>query len=186
MRVLVACEFSGVVRDAFIARGHDAVSCDIDPSEGPGPHIQDDVRNHLNKGWNMLIGFPPCTYLSTLNAPLGRYGGPEQKEALAFVLELMNAPIERIAIENPVGAINTRIERPTQIIQPYQFGDPWQKRTCLWLTELPALIPTNVLPGKHPKVVGGYVEPSRTVKTRSKERSRTFPGIARAMAEQWG
>lgn len=182
VRVLIACEFSGRVRDAFIRRGHDAVSCDLDSSiSDAGPHIQTDVRNVLSDGWDMMIAFPPCTHLSNLNCFQGRQGGSLEDKALDFVCELLNAPIPRIALENPIGAINRRVRRSTQIIQPYQFGDPWKKQTHLWLQGLPALIPDRVLPGRHPSWVAAI-----NGKNRDKRRSVTFPGIARAMAEQWG
>lgn len=185
--ILVGCEFSGIVRDAFIARGYDAVSCDVEPSERPGPHIQDDIRNHLAGGWSMLIAFPPCTYLSNLNAPLGRNGTAEQEEAIQFVADLINAPIPRVAIENPPGVLSRRIRKPDQTITPYEYGEPWAKRTCLWLYGLPRLVPTNRLPGRHPswhEMPGERT--GRSNWNRSRERSRSFPGIAAAMAEQWG
>lgn len=181
MRVLVACEFSGRVRDAFTMMGHDAVSMDIVPSEKPGRHVIADVQTQLSPLWDMLIAFPPCTYL----AGSGRrwyWGTEEQEDALAFVELLLCAPIKRIALENPVGAISTNIAKPTQIIHPYYFGDAVQKRTCLWLKNLPPLVPTNMLPKPELSDIH-YMGP---ITGRRKERSRTFPGIALAMAQQWG
>jgi hypothetical protein len=188
MRVLVACEFSGRVRDAFTERGHDAVSCDFEPSLSPnGKHYQGDVRDILGEGWDMLIAFPPCTYLSNLNALHGRQGGAEEDAALDFVCDLMNADIPRIAIENPLGAINRRIRKPDQLIQPYYFGDPFQKRTYLWLKNLPTLTPTSELACRPRSDFPSWVYlPGRSRKNRSAERSMTFPGVAAAMAAQWG
>lgn len=183
MRVLVACEFSGRVRNAFRARGHDAISCDLEPTDLVGPHITGDVRAILQDDWDLIVAFPPCTYLSNANAFQGRQGSESEDTALDFVLEIMNAPAPRIAVENPLGAINRRIRRHDQIIQPYQFGHPWKKQTCLWLKNLPPLVPTNVIPGRHQSWTDA---PGLTPKTRAKMRSLTFPGIAVAMAEQWG
>lgn len=184
-RVLVACEMSGVVRDAFICCGHRAVSCDIVPSLSPGPHIVDDVLNHLNDGWDMMIAFPPCTDLSIAGA---RYF-PEKiadgrvDKAVSFVKALRGSSIPRICIENPVGLLSRRLRRPTQIIQPYEFGDPYIKTTCLWLYNLPRLIPTNrVYPAGGHWVDGGH----GGVCHDPVKRSLTFPGVARAMALQWG
>jgi hypothetical protein len=179
-RVLAACEFSGRVRNAFRAAGHEAYSCDLIPNPSPY-HIQDDVLNHL-EGWDMIIAFPPCTYLTS-----GRNGHPvnwrERDKALRFVMQLADAPCDRIAIENPVGVISSSLWKPTQVIQPYWFGDPWHKRTCLWLFgDMPPLIPDNVV-----KAMGHWVSASGQYSQNSKStRSTTFPGIARAMAEQWG
>lgn len=187
MRVLIACEFSGRVRDAFIKIGHDAVSCDLERSLTPGPHLRTDVRNVLDDGWDMMLAFPPCTYLSNVGNRWMKQPGRLQarKEALAFVRELMSAPIDRWAIENPVGAISVAIRKPDQIIQPWQHGSPWIKRTCLWLHGLPPLIPQRVV-----KPIGNWVG-DRCVNgdgfvRDSKERALTFLGIARSMAEQWG
>lgn len=181
MSVLVACEFSGIVRDAFIARGHDAVSCDLLPTERPGPHIQGDVLAVLNNGWDMMIAHPPCTYLAVSGARW-MAGRPEKVEAaLRFVRALMDAPIPRKAIENPVSIISSRIRKPDQIIQPWQFGHGETKATCLWLCGLPKLTPTQIVEGRTPRVHRVPPGPDRW-----KERSRTYPGIAAAMAEQWG
>lgn len=182
-RVLVACEFSGVVREAFRARGFDAWSCDLLPSEIPGPHIQSDVRAVLDVGWDMMIAHPPCTYLSASGARWRNEPGRAEKirEALEFVRLLLNAPIPYIALENPVGLINTRIRRPDQIIQPWQFGHGEVKTTCLWLRGLPALQSTAVVEGREQRC--WRMSPSAN---RGYERSRTYPGIAAAMADQWG
>src|SRR5574337_1850262 len=150
MKVLVACEFSGVVREAFTRRGHYAVSCDYLPSDLPGIHYQGDVRDLLNKGWDLMIAHPPCTYLASSGLHWNARR-PERaaltEEALEFVKILMEAPIERIAIENPIGCISTRIRKPDQIIQPWMFGDDASKATCLWLKNLPLLKPRNSLAG---------------------------------------
>jgi site-specific DNA-cytosine methylase len=181
MRILVACEFSGVVRDAFIARGHDAWSCDLLPTEKPGPHIQDDVLAHLDEGWDLMIAHPPCTHLAVSGARHFQRKAQEQIEALAFIERLRDAPMPRIAIENPVSIISTRLGKPTQIIQPWQFGHGETKATCLWLYWLAPLQATNIVAGRSPRVHHARPSPDRW-----KERSRTLPGIAAAFAEQWG
>ncbi len=181
MKVLVACEFSGVVRDAFLARGHDAVSCDIIPSERPGPHIQDDVLNHLSDGWDLMIAHPPCTHLAVSGARWFRNKQQEQAEALEFVRVLMDAHVHKIAIENPVSIISSHIRKPDQVIQPWMFGHGETKKTCLWLKNLPKLQATNIVGGREPKV--HYMSPGLE---RAKNRARTYPGIAMAMADQWG
>lgn len=183
MKVLVACEFSGVVRDAFIARGHDAVSCDLLPTEKPGPHIQGNVLEILDEGWNLMIAHPPCTHLASSGARWFKNKIPTrvQEDALWFVRNLLGAPVWKIALENPVGIISTRIKKPDQYIQPWQFGHGETKKTCLWLKNLPPLKPDNVVDGRKPRV--HYESPGPD---RWKNRSRTLPGIARAMAEQWG
>jgi site-specific DNA-cytosine methylase len=182
MRILVACEYSGTVRDAFIARGHDAVSCDILPTEKPGPHIQGDVTEVLNQGWDMMVAFPPCTHLAVSGARYfkeKRADGRQQK-ALDFVRMLMDAPIDRIAIENPVSVISSHIRKPDQTIQPWQFGHGETKRTCLWLKNLPKLTPTRIVEGREQRILNMSPRPNR-----AKERSKTFQGIANAMAKQW-
>jgi site-specific DNA-cytosine methylase len=181
MRVLVACEFSGTVRDAFTARGNHAVSCDLLPSETPGEHVQGDVRDILNHGWDLMIAHPPCTHLAVSGARWFKEKRQEQAEALDFVRTLMSASIPRICIENPISVISTRIRKPDQIIQPWQFGHGETKATCLWLKELPPLVPTQMVEGREAKVHRMPPGPDRW-----KERSRTYAGIARAMAEQWG
>lgn len=199
MKVLIACEFSGVVREAFRKLGHDAWSCDIQSSDIPGKHIQDDVLKHLN-GWNLIIAFPPCTHLCSSGAqywPEKRIDG-RQMQAITFVLALANAECMRIAIENPVGYLSNIWRKPDQIIDPFQFGDPYKKKTCLWLKGLSKLVPTNVVePIAHwhggvrrgGKKKDGTRTPSKlptALKYGERERSRTFQGIADAMASQWG
>ena len=184
MNVLVACEFSGVVRDAFRGRGHHAVSCDLQPTESPGPHYQGDVRDVLYGGtlhgeWDLLVAHPPCQHLSTAGARHFPGKGYLQTAALEFVRQLMDCGIPKICIENPVSIISTRIREPDQIINPWLFGDPYQKRTCLWLAGLPWLKATHVVQGRP---WAQHV----TGKDRQATRSRTFPGVAAAMAAQWG
>lgn len=181
MNILIACEFSGIVRNAFSAAGHHAVSCDIEPSETPGNHIRTDVLRILEYGWDAMIAFPPCTYLAVSGARWWRDRESEQAAALEFVQRLMNAPIPRIAIENPIGRISTAIRKPDQIVQPYMFGHGETKATCLWLKGFPLLTPTNVVEGREPRI--HYMSPGPN---RSKERSRFYTGIAEAMASQWG
>lgn len=181
MKVLVACEFSGIVRDAFIAAGHDAVSCDLLPSERPGPHIQGDVLPRLADGWDLMIAHPPCTYLAASGARWWASRVWEQDAAVGFVCQLLAAPIPRIALENPVGALTRRVRKPNQIIQPWQFGHGETKATCLWLRGLPPLVPTDIVEGRSERI---HRMPES--KDRSRNRSRTFPGIAAAMAAQWG
>lgn len=193
MRVLAACEFSGRVRDAFRSRGHDAWSCDLLPSEAPGPHIQGNVLYHLDEDWDLVIAFPPCTYL----CPSGIHWNtrrPERrkltKKALDFVFYLWKAPVDRLCIENPVGILSTKFERPSQFIHPWQFGHPEAKRTCLWLRGLPRLAPTNVLPlpesGRWDNQTPSGQNKMGPSPDRWKRRSLTYQGIADAMAEQWG
>jgi len=181
MRVLVACEYSGTVRDAFIARGHDAMSCDLLPTERPGPHHRGSVFDVLWGGWDLMIAHPPCTHLAVSGARWWKDKQAEQADALAFVRLLMDAPIPRIAIENPVSKISTAIRKPDQIIQPWQFGHGETKATCLWLKGLPKLVPTDIVDGREARI--HKMPPSAD---RWKERSRTYQGIADAMASQWG
>ena len=148
MKILVACEYSGIVRDAFLARGHEAVSCDILPTDSPGPHHQGPVEDILNNGWDLMIAHPPCTHLAVSGARWFKDKQEEQKEALAFVRLLLDAPINKIALENPVSIISSRIRKPSQIIQPWQFGHGETKKTCLWLKNLPLLQPTNIVDGR--------------------------------------
>lgn len=189
MKVLVACEYSGRVRDAFINKGHDAVSCDLLPSESDkGKHYQDDLMNHLNESWEMMIAFPPCTHLAVSGAAWFYRKQKEQSEALTFVKTLLNAPIPKIALENPVGVISTKIRKPDQIIQPYQFGESFSKKTCLWLKNLPLLVPTKIVgKGEFVTFASGKKMPKWYADSWGKghERGRTFQGIANAMAEQW-
>jgi site-specific DNA-cytosine methylase len=181
VRVLVACEYSGVVRDAFLRRGHDAMSCDLLPTEQPGPHHEGDVRDILGDGWDLMIAHPPCTHLSVSGARWFEEKQAAQDDALAFVLELLTAPIPRICIENPVSIISSHIRKPDQIIQPWQYGHGETKATCLWLKNLPPLVPTQVVSGREARIHRMPPGPDRW-----KERSRTYHGIAEAMAEQWG
>jgi hypothetical protein len=180
MRILIACEYSGTVRDAFAALGHDAWSCDLLPTERPGQHIQDNVLSHLQNGWDLMIAHPPCTHLAVSGARWFKDKLPEQAEALSFVRRLLDAPIPRIALENPISIISSRIRKPHQIIQPWQFGHGETKATCLWLKNLPKLTPTNIVEGREARVHKMPPGPDRW-----KERSRTFTGIATAMATQW-
>jgi hypothetical protein len=183
-RILVACEFSGAVRDAFIARGHDAVSCDLLPSEKPGPHFQDDIFHVLGKGhlhWDLLIAHPPCTHLAVSGARWFKDKLSEQDDALDFVRALLAANVPRIALENPISIISSRIRKPDQIIQPWQFGHGEVKATCLWLKNLPHLRPSKIVDGRIARVHRASPGPDRW-----KERSRTLAGIAEAMADQWG
>ena len=181
MKVLIACEFSGIVRDAFARRGHDAWSCDLLPTESEGNHIQGDVLEILDGGWDLMIAFPPCTHLAVSGARWFKGKHEEQEEALDFIWHLLISHIPRKAIENPIGVISTRIRKPNQIIQPWQFGHPETKATCLWLNNLPLLRPTNIVEGRYARV---HREPPS--KDRWKNRSRTYPGIAEGMATQWG
>lgn len=181
MRVLVACEYSGTVRDAFAARGHDAWSCDLLPTERLGNHIHGDVLQHLHRNWDLMIAHPPCTHLAVSGARWFKDKQIEQADALDFVRRLLDPPIPRIALENPISIISSRIRKPDQIIQPWQFGHGETKATCLWLKNLPKLIPTNIVEGREARIHKMPPGPDRW-----KERSRTFEGIAQAMAEQWG
>lgn len=191
MRVLVACEFSGVVRRAFRERGHDAWSCDLLPAEDDSPHhLQGDVEELLYcdtpagttpRVWDLMIAHPPCTHLAVSGARWFKEKRREQEEALRFVRSLLRAPVPRIALENPVSIISSRIRRPDQIVQPWQFGHGETKATCLWLKGLPGLVPTAVVSGRVNRVHREPPSPERW-----KNRSRTYPGIAAAMAEQWG
>lgn len=201
MRVLIACEFSGIVRDAFAALGHDAISCDLLPSERPGQHIQGDVIDVLEDGWDMMIAFPPCTYLCSSGLHWNKRRPEREKlthEAMLFVFNLMGEGfiahgIPRIALENPIGRIGTAYRKPDQIIQPWQFGHDASKSTCLWLRNLPTLKPTKLI---EPRIVDGKkrwgnqtdggqnkLGPSPT---RHMDRARTYEGVAKAMAETWG
>lgn len=180
MRVLVACEYSGIVREAFAAKGHDAWSCDLLPSERGGQHYLGDVRSILDKRWDIMIAHPPCTHLAVSGARWFKEKKEEQAAALEFVHLLLSAPIRFIALENPISIISSKIRKPDQIIQPWQFGHGETKATCLWLKNLPKLTPTNIVSGREARVHKMPPSPERW-----KERSRTFQGIAVAMAEQW-
>ena len=183
MRVLVACEYSGKVRDAFIKLGHDAISCDILPTDNPGPHYQGDVFDIINDGFDMMICHPPCTDLAVSGARhfKEKIADGRQGRALEFVQQLLDANISMICLENPISIISTRIRKPSQIIQPWQFGHGETKSTCLWLKNLPLLIPTNIVEGREARIHNMAPSPDRW-----KKRSITYQGIANAMASQWG
>jgi hypothetical protein len=188
MKVLVACEFSGVVRDAFIAKGHDAVSCDLLPTDRPGPHLHGDVMDVINMEWDLLIAFPPCKYICNggnnwLNRRPDLRWREYREKGAEFFMEFINANIPRVAIENPIGCMSTRYRKPDQIIRPFMFGHPYNKDVCLWLKNLPKLVPTNIIPGPYKHLDFWSTErhkDGRDVK------AITFHGIAEAMAEQWG
>jgi hypothetical protein len=199
-RVLVACEYSGIVREAFKAKGADAWSCDLLDTEIPGNHIKDDVLNHLNENWDLMIAFPPCTHLAVSGAPHFNKKIKLQSDAIEFVKLLFHAPIKRICIENPVSIISTAIRKPDQIIHPFYFGDAVPKKTCLWLKNLPLLFydlnlfyTTLVVDPEYQiynskKTKSGksrYSIYGRLGKNHGHERSKTFPGIAQAMVTQW-
>jgi hypothetical protein len=196
MRVLVACEYSGAVRNAFIKAGHEALSCDLLPTDQPGPHYQGDVRDILYDGWDLMVAHPPCTYLSVSGMHWTKRGlrDPQLTEdALEFVQLLLDAPIEKIALENPVSVISSRIRKPDQIINPWQFGHDASKKTCLWLKNLPPLLSTDII---EPRIIDGKKRWGNQTDSgqnklapsddRWKIRSETYAGIAAAMAEQWG
>jgi hypothetical protein len=201
LKVLVACEYSGRVRDAFIARGHDAMSCDLLPTDVAGPHYQGDIFDIINNGWDLMIAHPPCTYLSVSGMHWTTRGlrDPQLTEdALNFVQRLMDAPIAKIAVENPISVISSRIRKPNQIISPYQFGHDASKKTCLWLKNLPLLTATQMIEprvvitpsGKPAKRWGNQCDNYGQDKLppsvdRWKLRSATYQGIADAMAAQW-
>jgi hypothetical protein len=182
MRVLIACEFSGIVREAFIRKGHAAFSCDLLKTENPSiNHITGDVKYYLKDGWDLMIAHPPCTHLAVSGARWFKDKQQEQREAIDFFMALVNAPIPKICIENPISIMSTVYRKPDQIIQPWMFGHGETKATCLWLKGLPKLIPTEIVEGRTPRVY--YESPG---KNRWKNRSRTLTGIAEAMADQWG
>ena len=192
MKVLVACEYSGIVRDAFAAKGHNAWSCDILPTESPGNHYQGDVLEHLDKGWDLMIAHPPCTYLSNAGArylyPKGKLNEDRYKlglKAKEFSMALYNAPINKICVENPISSRIFALPKYTQTIQPYEYGHPVQKKTCLWLKNLPELKPTNIIYKRQStKIPGNWF--NKGGKDRQKNRSKFFDGFAQAMADQWG
>jgi hypothetical protein len=213
MRILIACEYSGTVRDAFIRVGHDAMSCDLLPTDTPGPHYQGDVRDVINAGWDMMIAHPPCTYLTVTankwmkDQPKRKSGalvGAERRyardEAILFFMLFVNSDIPKIAIENPIGCMSSVFRKPDQIIQPFQFGHSERKATCLWLKGLPKLEPTNIVEPISYIAAGKKYSPThynsrRSLnrldclppgEERSKLRSKTYQGIADAMAQQWG
>ena len=196
MKVLVACEYSGTVRDAFLAKGHEAMSCDLLPTDVPGPHYQGDVFDIINDGWDLMIAHPPCTYLSVSGMHWTKRGLRDPKlteDALSFVRSLLDASIGKIALENPISIISSRIRKPDQIVNPWQFGHDASKKTCLWLKNLPLLHPTKII---EPRIVEGKKRWANQTNSgqnklgpsedRWKIRSETYKGIATAMAEQWG
>jgi hypothetical protein len=196
MKILVACEYSGIVRDAFIAKGHDAISCDILPTEAPGPHSEGDVFDIINDGWDMMIAFPPCTHLACSGAAWfeKKRADGRQQQGIDFFMAMVNAPIPKIAIENPVGIMSRVYQPPAQKIQPWFFGEEDQKTTCLWLKGLPPLMATQHVTPRFVRMKNGE-EMSKWCydsfinlkgKERAHARSKTFPGIAQAMADQWG
>lgn len=202
MKVLIACEFSGIVRDAFISRGHDAISCDLLPTERPGPHYQGSVLDLIDEPFDLMIAHPPCTYLTVA---ANKYMKPEyesrfpdrkqqRREAIAFFLVLYHfRNVKRICIENPIGIMSTHFRKPDQIVQPFHFGHPDRKPTCLWLKDLPKLEHTNVVipnivQNRNGKTASAHHDAALRLpaEDRWKVRSRTYQGIADAMAKQWG
>lgn len=190
--MLVACESSGTVRDAFTELGHDAASCDLLPSETPGKHYQGNVLDILGEGWDLMIAHPPCTHLAVSGArwfPAKREDG-RQQAGIDFFMAMVNAPIPKIAVENPVSIMSSVYRRPDQVIQPWWFGDPAFKATCFWMKGLPKLVPTNKLvppqKGSPEHKSWSAIHRAPPGKDRWRIRSKTFPGIARALAEQWG
>ena len=183
MRVLIACEYSGAVRDAFIALGHDAMSCDLLPTDVPGPHYQGDVRDVIGRGWDLMIAHPPCTHLAVSGARhfAAKRADGRQQEGIDFFMMLADADIPRYAIENPICIMSSIWRKPDQVIQPWQFGHGETKATCLWLKGLPKLTPTNIVEGRADRIHKMPPSPDRW-----KLRSATYAGIAAAMAEQWG
>lgn len=181
MRILIACEESGVVREAFKAMGHDTWSCDLIPSRIPGQHFQGDVLEILSHRWDMMLAFPPCTHLCVSGARWFKEKQKEQGEAIEFFTKLANCDIPRIAIENPIGIMSTKYRKPDQIIQPWMFGHGETKATCLWLKNLPKLVPTEIVEGRDARIHKMAPGPNR-----SRDRSATYSGIAAAMAKQWG
>jgi site-specific DNA-cytosine methylase len=185
-RILIACEYSGSVREAFKARGHHAISCDLLPTDQPGEHYQGDVRDIVNQQFDAMIAFPPCTHLAVSGARWFGEKQQEQREALEFFLYLLKLPIKHIAIENPVGIASSRIRKPDQIIQPWQFGHEETKATCLWLKHLPPLKPTDIKERRDQNLTPSGQNKLGPSPDRWKLRSLTYPGIAHAIATQWG
>jgi hypothetical protein len=192
MKVLIACEFSGTVRDAFIAKGHDAMSCDLEPTESPGPHYQGDVFDIINDGWDLMIAHPPCTHLAVSGArhfAKKRQDG-RQQQGIDFFMALANCGIPKYAIENPIGIMSSIHRKPDQIVQPWQYGHKTTKATCLWLKGLPLLVPTQIVSkGERQFYASGKSSPIWHAKSgggSGKARSMTFQGMADAMAAQWG
>ncbi|HSH67829.1 MAG TPA: DNA cytosine methyltransferase [Bacteroidia bacterium] len=181
IKVLIACEFSGVVRDAFLKEGFNAMSCDLEKSYMPGPHYQGNVFDIIDQNWDLMIAHPPCTHLAVSGARWFPNKEKEQEEALQFFQDLLEAPINFIAIENPISIVSTKIRPPNQIIEPWQFGHPEEKKICLWLQDLPELIPTHYVAGRSNRI---HMMPGGN--RQGKRRSVFYPGIAKAMANQWG
>ena len=183
MKILVACEFSGIVRDAFRAKGHDAISCDVLPTESEGPHYQGDIQDILYNKWDMILAFPPCTHLASSGARWFKEKQKDgrQQQGIDFFNLFTNLDCPKVMIENPVGIMSTHYRKPDQIIQPWQFGHGETKAICLWLKRLPRLKPTNIVESREPRI--WYMSPGPD---RARERSRFFQGIAKAMEEQWG
>ena len=190
MRILIACECSGTVRDAFIRRGYDAMSCDLQPSDVPGPHYQGSVFDVIDACWDLIIAHPPCTHLAVSGAKHfeGKKLDGRQAAAISFFMRMINAPAPMVVVENPVGIMSTTYRKPDQIIQPWEYGDEAQKTTCLWLKGLPALVPTNIVGhGEFVTTPSGKRLPKWYSDNKDpKNRSKTFQGIAEAMSEQWG
>jgi len=201
MNVLIACEFSGIVRDAFIKKGHYAMSCDLLPTEKPGAHYEGDILDILSfdiayQEWDLMVAFPPCTHLAVSGARWFKQKRADgrQQQGIDFFMKFTDSRCKKIAIENPVGIMSTIYRKPDQIIQPYEHGDPFSKKTCLWLRDLPRLQPTNIVDkGEQVKYKSGKSMPrwyadafKLPPEERAKIRGKTFPGIAKAMAEQWG
>jgi hypothetical protein len=193
MKILIACEYSGIVRNAFAIAGHDATSCDLLDTEISGKHYKGNVLDIINDGWDMMIAFPPCTHLAVSGARWFNRKQKEQGEALQFVKTLLNAPIDKIAIENPIGIISSKIKKPDQIVQPFWFGDAYKKSTCLWLKNLPRLVPTKMV---EPEFVLYNSKKTKSGKSKysyfgkfgkgfGHQRSKTPKGLAEAMALQW-
>jgi hypothetical protein len=196
MKILIACEYSGTVRDAFLKLGHNAMSCDFLPTDALGPHYQGNMFDIINQGWDLMIAFPPCTYLCSSGLHWNkRTPGRQEKtdEAVEFVRSILNANVGKIAVENPIGCISSQIRKPDQIIQPWEYGENASKSTCLWLKNLPPLFPTKII---HPRIVNGKPRYDNQTDSgqnklgpsddRWKIRSKTYQGIADAMAQQWG
>jgi hypothetical protein len=196
MKVLIACEFSGTVRDAFIAKGHDAISCDLEPSSTPGPHYQGDVFDIIGDSWDLMIAHPPCTHLAVSGARhfAKKKADGRQQQGIDFFMALANCGIPKYAIENPIGIMSSVYRKPDQIIQPWQYGHDTTKSTCLWLNGLPLLNPTNIVDkggvwvAKSGKRMSQWFYESSLLQPKERERMRnkTFQGIADAMAAQWG
>jgi len=192
LKILVSCEFSGTVRDAFIAKGHDAMSCDLLPTESEGPHYQGDVRDILDGGWDLMIAHPPCDHLAVSGAAWFKQKQEDgrQQQGIDFFMLMVNAPIPKKCIENPVGIMSSRYRKPDQIVNPWQFGDSISKKTCLWLFNLPPLVPTDIVePSKYITSPSGKRYPEWNWNTgggSGKKRSMFFEGMAKAMADQWG